>query len=86
MAYRRSSSRRAAPARRRSVSGYSRVRSGGPVRARRPAARRRSSGGGGTRTVRLVIEQAAPSIAPVVGENGAFQVPDGAGPLKRAKF
>ena len=85
MAYRRTTSRRRAPSRGRSVSGYSRVRSGGAVRSRRAPARRRSSSGG-TRTVRLVIEQAAPSIAPVVGENGAFQVPDGGGAPRRAKF
>ena len=83
MAYRRSTSRRrSASGRGRSVSGYSRVRSSSRVSRRSPA-RRRSSGG--TRTVRLVIEQAAPSIAPVVGADGAYKVPDNTQP-KRAKF
>ena len=51
------------------------------TRARRPA--RRASGG--TRTVRLVIEQAAPSVQPVVASNGSYAVPDNTTP-KRAKF
>ena len=86
MAYRRTTSRRRAPARGRRVSGYSRVRSGGPVRTRRAGSSRRTGRASAARTVRLVIEQAAPSIAPVVGENGAFQVPDGGGAPRRAKF
>ena len=86
MAYRRTTSRRRAPARGRSVSGHSRVRSGGPVRTRRAGSARRTRRSSSTRTVRLVIEQAAPSIAPVVGESGAFQVPDGGGAPRRAKF
>jgi len=85
MAYRRSSSRgRRAPARGRSVSGYSRVRSRTGVRRSSGTSRRRSSAGG-TRTVRLVIEQAAPSVAAVVGADGAYKVPDNTAP-KRAKF
>ena len=83
MAYRRSAGRRrAAPARGRRMSGYSGVRAGARVsRTRKPASRSRS---GGTRTVRLVIEQAAPSVSPVVGPNG-YQIPDNVAP-ERAKF
>ena len=81
---RTTSRRRRSTTRGRSVSGYSRVRSGSGVRARRTPARRRSTAGG-TRTVRLVIEQAAPSVAPVVTEDGRFAVPDRSVP-KRAKF
>jgi len=81
---RTTSRRRRSTARGRSVSGYSRVRSGSGLRARRSSARRRSTAGG-TRTVRLVIEQAAPSVAPVVTEEGRFAVPDRSVP-KRAKF
>ena len=85
MAYRRSTSRRrSASGRGRSVSGYSRVRSSSRVSRLSPARRRSSAGG--TRTVRLVIEQAAPSVgAPVVTEDGRFAVPDRTQP-KRAKF
>lgn len=85
MAYRRTASRgrRAAP-RGRSVSGYSGVRQGSRVRTRRPAARRASSGGRNV-TVRLVMEQAAPSVAPVLSEDGKYAIPDRTVP-KRAKF
>lgn len=83
MAYRRSTGRRrTASSRGRRVSGYTGVRSGSRVsRTRKPASRSRS---GGTRTVRLVIEQAAPSVSPVVGPNG-YQIPDNVAPT-RAKF
>ena len=67
------------------VSGYSRVRSRGAVRTRRTTGSRRRSAGGGSRTVRLVIEQAAPTVAPVLTEEGRFAVPDKSVP-KRAKF
>ena len=84
MAYRRSSSRRGGSASRgRRMSGYSRVRSRSRVSRRAPARRRSSAAG--SRTVRLVIEQAAPTIAPVVGADGAYKVPDNTQP-KRAKF
>ena len=84
MAYRRSASRRrAAPARRRSVSGYSGVRKGTGVRTRRASSRRSSAGG--TRTVRLVIEQAAPTVQPVVTSSGTYAVPDNTTP-RRSKF
>jgi len=84
MAYRRSTSRRrSASGRGRRVSGYTRVRSSSRVSRRAPARRRSSSAG--SRTVRLVIEQAAPSIAPVVGADGAYKVPDNSQP-RRAKF
>lgn len=53
------------------------------VRSRRTSARRSSAGG--TRTVRLVIEQAAPSVQPVVAPSGAYAVPDTSSP-KRSKF
>nr|QJB20441.1 MAG: hypothetical protein [Microvirus sp.] len=85
MAYRRTTARRTSRTRTRRVSGYSRK----PVRKvgrtmRRATARRRSSGSAG-RTIRLVIEQAAPTVAPVVNEDGRFAVPDNTKP-KRAKF
>ena len=48
---------------------------------RRTTSRRASSG----RTIRLVIEQAAPSAQPVIGQSGAYAVPDTSTP-KRAKF
>lgn len=67
------------------VSGNSRVRSRGSVRTRRTSGTRRRTSGGGTRTVRLVIEQAAPTVAPVLTEEGRFAVPDKTTP-KRAKF
>ena len=67
----------------RRMSGNSRVRKGSGVRARRSSARR--SGAGGTRTVRLVIEQAAPTVQPVVGQSGAYAVPDTSTP-RRSKF
>ena len=67
----------------RRMSGNTRVRKGSGVRARRPASRRSSSGG--TRTVRLVIEQAAPTVQPVVGQSGAYAVPDTSTP-RRSKF
>lgn len=67
------------------VSGYSRVRSRGSVRTRRTTGSRRRSAVSGTRTVRLVIEQAAPTVAPVLTEDGRFAVPDKSTP-KRAKF
>jgi len=50
---------------------------------RRRVASRRASGG--TRTVRLVIEQAAPSVQPVITEDGRYAVPDNSTP-RRAKF
>lgn len=83
MAYRASRSRARSGGRR--VSGYQRVRSRGAVRTRRAGSARRTGRASGTRTVRLVIEQAAPSIAPVVGADGAYKVPDNTQP-KRAKF
>lgn len=83
MAYRRSTSRRrSASGRGRSVSGYSRVRSSSRVSRRAPARRRSSSAG--SRTVRLVIEQAAPSVAAVNTPEG-YKVPDASVP-RRAKF
>lgn len=83
MVYRASRSRARSGGRR--VSGYQRVRSRGAVRTRRAGSARRTGRASGTRTVRLVIEQAAPSIAPVVGADGAYKVPDNTQP-KRAKF
>ena len=85
MAYRRTTARRTSRTGTRRVSGYSRkpVRNVGRT-TRRASARRRSSGSVG-RTIRLVIEQAAPSVAPVVTEEGRFAVPDRSVP-KRAKF
>ena len=80
MAYSRRRSTRSGTRR---MSGNSRVRQGSRVRARRPASRR--SGSGGTRTVRLVIEQAAPTVQPVVGQSGAYAVPDTSTP-RRSKF
>ena len=83
MAYaRRRSTRRTGSGR---VSGYSRVRSRGAVRTSRRAPARRRTSAGNQRTVRLVIEQAAPTVAPVVTEDGRYAVPDNA-PPKRAKF
>ena len=67
----------------RRMSGNTRVRKGSGVRARRSSARR--SGAGGTRNVRLVIEQAAPTVQPVVGQSGAYAVPDTSTP-RRSKF
>lgn len=82
MAYaRRRSTRRTGSGR---VSGYSRVRSRGAVRTRSRAGGRRT-GSGGVRTVKLVIEQAAPAVAPVTSQSGALMVPDNTSP-KRAKF
>ena len=83
MAYRASRSRARSGGRR--VSGYQRVRSRGAVRTRRAGSSRRIGRATANRTVRLVIEQAAPSIAPVVGADGAYKVPDNSQP-KRAKF
>ena len=83
MAYRPSRSRARSGGRR--VSGYERVRSLGAVRTRRAGSSRRTGRASAARTVRLVIEQAAPSIAPVVGADGAYKVPDNTQP-KRAKF
>ena len=62
----------------------SRSRSRGAVSSRRRVgtARRSSSSG---RTIRLVIEQAAPTAQPVIGQSGAYAVPDTSVP-KRAKF
>ena len=83
MAYRRSSSRRGGSASRgRRVSGYTKVRSNSRVSRRAPARRRSSSAG--SRTVRLVIEQAAPSVAAVSTPEG-YKVPDASVP-RRAKF
>ena len=83
MAYRRSSSRRGGSASRgRRVSGYTRGRSTSRVSRRAPARRRSSSAG--SRTVRLVIEQAAPSVAAVSTPEG-YKVPDTSVP-RRAKF
>ena len=67
----------------RRVSANTRVRKGSGVRARRSSSRR--SGAGGTRTVRLVIEQAAPTVQPVVSESGAYAVPYTSAP-RRSKF
>lgn len=67
----------------RRVSINARGRKGSPVRARRASSRR--SGAGGTRTVRLVIEQAAPSVSPVITEDGKYALPTPA-TAKRAKF
>ena len=50
---------------------------------RRVGSSRRSSSSG--RTIRLVIEQAAPTAQPVIGQSGAYAVPDTSVP-KRAKF
>ena len=50
----------------------------------RRATGRRSSGSGGTKTVRLVIEQAAPSVSAVKTPDG-YMVPDNSTP-KRSKF
>ena len=83
MAYARRGSGRRSGGRR--VSGYQRVRSRGAVRTRRTGSSRRTGRASAARTVRLVIEQAAPSIAPVVGADGAYKVPDNT-QLKRAKF
>ena len=83
MAYRASRTRARSGGRR--VSGNQRVRSRGAVRTRRAGSSRRTGRASATRTVRLVIEQAAPSIAPVVGADGAYKVPDNTQP-KRAKF
>ena len=83
MAYRPSRSRSRSGGRR--VSGYQRVRSRGAVRTRRAGSSRRTGRASAARTVWLVIEQAAPSIAPVVGADGAYKVPDNTQP-KRAKF
>lgn len=85
MAYRRITARRTRRTGARRVSGNSRkpVRNVGRTSRRSPA-RRRSSGSVG-RTIRLVIEQAAPTVAPVVNEDGRFAVPDNTKP-KRAKF
>ena len=83
MAYRASRSRARSGGRR--VSGNQRLRSRGAVRTRRAGSSRRTGRASGTKTVRLVIEQAAPSIAPVVGADGAYKVPDNTQP-KRAKF
>ena len=81
MAYRRSASRRTGSRRVSSQRGrYSRS----PVRTRRASGGRRTSAGG-TRTVRLVIEQAAPTVAPVQAPSGQLMVPDNSSP-KRAKF
>lgn len=82
MAYRRSASRRTASRR---VSGNQRVRSRGAVRTRRAGSSRRTGRASGTRTVRLVIEQAAPTVAPVQAPSGQLMVPDNSSP-KRAKF
>jgi len=85
MAYSRRRSTRSAARR---MSGNARGRKSTGVRARRPSARRstaRRSSVGGTRTVRLVIEQAAPTVQPVVSESGAYVVPDKSAP-KRSKF
>ena len=82
MAYARRTARRAGARR---VSGYQRLRSRGAVRTRRAGSSRRTGRASATRTVRLVIEQAAPTIAPVVGADGAYKVPDNTQP-KRAKF
>lgn len=83
MAYRRSTARRGGSASRgRRVSGYARVRSRSRVSSRAPARRRSMSAG--SRTVRLVIEQAAPSVAAVHTPEG-YKVPDASVP-RRAKF
>ena len=80
MAYSRRRSTRSGTRR---MSSNSRVRKGSGVRARRSTARRSSAGG--TRTVRLVIEQAAPTVQPVIGQSGAYAVPDTSTP-RRSKF
>ena len=67
----------------RRMSANTRGRKSSGVRARRRAGRRSSAGG--TRTVRLVIEQAAPTVQPVVGQSGAYAVPDTSTP-RRSKF
>ena len=67
----------------RRMSGNTRGRKSSGVRGRRSTARRTSAGG--TRTVRLVIEQAAPTVQPVVGQSGAYAVPDTSTP-RRSKF
>lgn len=85
MPYARSSSRRrSASTRGRSVSGYSRVRSSSRVRTRRTSARRGTSAGRNV-TVRLVMEQAAPTVSPVITEDGKYALPTPA-TAKRAKF
>ena len=63
-------------------SGTSTVARRGVSSRRRSTARRASSAG---RTIRLVIEQAAPTAQPVIGQSGAYAVPDTSVP-KRAKF
>lgn len=82
MAYRRTSSRRTrAPSAgrvRRGTRSYSRA----GVSSRRRTSSRSSSAG---RTVRIVIEQAAPAVQPVVNEEGRFVVPSNGAP-RRAKF
>ena len=83
MAYARRSSVRRSGGRR--VSSNQRLRSRGAVRTRRAGSSRRPGWASAARTVRLVIEQAAPSIAPVVGADGAYKVPDNTQP-KGAKF
>lgn len=83
MVYRASRSRARSGGRR--VSGNRRVRSRVAVRTRRAGSSRRTGRVSAVKTVRLVIEQAAPSIAPVVGADGAYKVPDNTQP-KRAKF
>lgn len=84
MAYRRTTARRTSRSGSRRVSGNSRVSARRPVRARRASTSRRNTGGG-SRTIRLVIEQAAPSVGAVVNDEGRFAVPDTAR-AKRAKF
>ena len=63
-------------------------RSGARTVSRRAVSRRasgrRSSGSGGTKVVRLVIEQAAPSVSAVKTPDG-YMVPDNSTP-KRSKF
>ena len=81
MAYRRSTSRGRSSARGRSVSGNQRVRSRGAVRTRRAGSSRRTGRASGTRTVRLVIEQAAPTVAPIQAPSGQLMVPDNASPF-----
>ena len=74
----RGRSYRSSGVRRRSGTGTGARRA---VSARRRSTARRASSAG--RTIRLVIEQAAPTAQPVIGQSGAYAVPDTSVP-KRA--
>jgi len=78
---RRSGSYRSSGVRRGTRTG---TRTRRPVSTRRRVGTSRRSSSSG-RTIRLVIEQAAPTAQPVIGQSGAYAVPDTSVP-KRAKF